>query len=220
MRIILFFCSLILALSLLAGLNQSFAQSAKNAGHDKEQAISTRFIQEVRLGVLAHNTGFSINSMSANQEDGVNVQGEIIFKRPKFLDKAYLWRPDPYIMASVNTVGDTSYGGFGLKWDKMFGKRQAWFAEGGLGYVLHNGQIDIPFPLGDPRNKSYDENNILFGSRDLFRLTLAVGRKLSPNWSAHIAYEHLSHGYILGSKRNQGNNSLGLRLAYHFSAGH
>ncbi|MEO0982903.1 MAG: acyloxyacyl hydrolase [Pseudomonadota bacterium] len=174
-------------------------------------AASAQLVQEVRAGGLAHNICV-VNCDNANQEDGFNVQGEIVFDRPDFFK--YLLKPRPFIVGSVNTAGDTSFGGFGLVWNWDFARK--WSLEPSLGYVIHTGELEVPFPIGDPRNLEFDENNILFGSRDLFRTTLALNRDLGDNWGVQVIFEHLSHGQILGDGRNQGNDSLGGRVYYRF----
>ncbi|MEL7128758.1 MAG: acyloxyacyl hydrolase [Pseudomonadota bacterium] len=173
-------------------------------------------VEELRFGVLAHNISVGINPGNENQEDGENIQGEIVFGSPPLLDRRWTGRPRPYIVGSVNTAGDTSFGGFGLLWNFDFGRGKKWSVEPGLGYIVHSGAIDLPFPIGDPQNTEFDENNILFGSRDLFRTTLALNRDLGQRWGMQIIYEHLSHGQILGQGRNQGNDSIGARVYFRF----
>jgi len=86
-----------------------------------------------------------------------------------------------------------------------------------LGFV-HDGTIDIPFPgmPGNLENEIVSEDNILFGSRDLFRTTFAINRHINERVGVSFVYEHLSHGQILGSGRNQGSDSLGGRVYYRF----
>lgn len=173
-------------------------------------------VAEVRVGVLAHNISVGINPGNENQEEGENVQAELTFHTPNFLKWKYFFNPHPYIVGSLNTAGNTSFGGVGLLWDWEFGKNKAWAVETGLGYIVHNGELDIQFPAGDPRNAGFDDNNILFGSRDLFRTTVALGRDFGPRWGGQVIYEHLSHGQIIGNGRNQGNDSIGARVFYKF----
>jgi hypothetical protein len=79
-----------------------------------------------------------------------------------------------------------------------------------------NGEIDIPYPPGDPRNTEFANKNVLLGSRDLFRDTLAIERSFGSAFAIQIFYEHLSHGQILGQGRNQGMDELGLRGVIRF----
>jgi len=175
-------------------------------------------VAEARLGVLAWNPDIGINNSNTGQEDGVNLQGELLFHTPRFLRWKYFFSPEPYILGSVNTSGDTNFGGFGLSWDWQLGRKQQWEFESSFGYIVHDGTIDIPFPgvAGNAENAEVNENSILFGSRDLFRTTFAFNRHLDERWGVSLVYEHLSHGQILGSGRNQGSDSLGGRIYYRF----
>src|SRR5262245_5958959 len=100
-------------------------------------------VDSARLGVMKHNICVT-DCKNADKESGVNIAGELRFASPGFLSCA--GSPHPYVMASVNTDGNTSYGGVGLQWDFAFGGR--WHFEPGLGYVIHDGAINNPFPSG------------------------------------------------------------------------
>lgn len=175
-------------------------------------------VAEVRLGVIAFNPDIGINPSNEGQEGGVNLQGEVLFQTPRFLKWKYFFSPEPYILGSVNTAGDTNFGGVGLSWDWQLGRRRLWEFETSFGYVLHDGAIDIPFPdvAGSAENAAFTEDNILFGSRDLFRTTFSVNRHIGERWGVSAVYEHLSHGQIIGSGRNQGSDSFGGRIYYRF----
>lgn len=168
-------------------------------------------VRAIYGGVLYHDVALA-DPDSGNIEDPPNVQAEIQFESPRVF--RYILDPSVYFVGSLNTRGDTSFGGFGLNWKFYFAKK--WAFEPGIGYVVHNGALDQPFPNGDPRNSQFREDNILFGSRDLFRLTTGLTRDFGPHWSGQVLYEHLSHGQIIGRGRNQGLDSIGLRLAYRF----
>lgn len=172
-------------------------------------------VRAVHVGVLYHDVPLA-NGDSGGIEDAPNVQAEIQFESPKPF--RYILDPSIYLMGSLNTRGDTSFGGFGLNWKFHFAKN--WAIEPGVGYVVHTGEIDIPFPPGDPRNVEFSSENILFGSRDQFRLTLGLTRHFGPRWAGQLYYEHLSHGQIIGDGRNQGLDSIGLRAAYRFRDRH
>ncbi len=175
-------------------------------------------VSEVRLNVLAFNPDIGINPENNGEEDGVSLQGELVFQTPGFLKWKYLFSPEPFIVGSVSASGDTNFGGVGLSWDWQLGRKGLWELETNFGYIIHDGEIDIPFPddLGNPANQALDDENILFGSRDLFRTTIAINRHVNERWGVSFVYEHLSHGQILGSGRNQGSDSLGGRIYYRF----
>lgn len=160
---------------------------------------------------MAHNVCI-LDCDNADKEDGPNINGEIVFSSPDFL--SLIWSPRPYVMGSVNTAGDTSFGGAGLNWNWDFA--EGWSLEPGVGYVVHDGELDFPFPQGDPRNNPISESKVFLGSRDLFRTSLSLNRDLAGPWGVQLMYEHLSHGQILGNGRNQGLDNIGVRVRYAF----
>ena len=167
-------------------------------------------IDAINLGVLAHNICVT-DCKNADKEDGVNLTGELVFTSPDFLRWAFA--PRPYLLASVNTAGETSYAGGGVLWNWRFA--DDWGLEPGVGYVVHStDELDNPFPPGDARRGPFGDENLLLGSRDLFRTSLSLTRDLTPRLGVQLHFEHLSHGQILGEGRNQGLDEFGLRLSY------
>ncbi len=172
---------------------------------------ATAQVDSVRLGVMKHNICVS-DCKNADKESGVNINGELRFASPDFL--AWAFAPHPYVMASVNTDGNTSYGGVGLEWD--FPIAQGWHFEPGFGYVIHDGDINNPFPSGTQAAVDYSADHVLLGSRDLFRTNLALIWDISPDWALQGIYEHVSHGQILAKGRNQGLDEIGVRAVWRF----
>ncbi len=168
-------------------------------------------IESVRLGVMKHNICVT-DCKNADKESGVNIDGEIRFQSPGFLE--FMWSPKPYVMASVNTDGNTSFAGFGLQYDIPLG--DSFRIEPGFGYVLHDGSVNNPYPSGTQQAVDYSSNHVLLGSEDLFRSSLALTWKFSETWGVQAIYEHLSHGQILGKGRNQGLDELGVRAVWTF----
>ncbi len=173
-------------------------------------------VDELRVGVMAHNICVT-DCDNADKEHGVDLNAELAFASPSFMSRA--GAPRPYLVLSLNTAGETSYAGGGLVWTWRFAER--WRLEPGVGYVLHNNtsNLDNPYPPEDPRRGPFQEEELLLGSGDLFRTSLALTHDLTPRWGVQIAFEHLSHGEILGGDRNQGLDELGLRLSYRFGVG-
>src|SRR5262245_23506574 len=68
---------------------------------------------EIHVGVMQHNICVT-NCKNADKEDGPDIEFQVSFDSPEFLDWAF--SPQPYVLASVNTAGDTSFGGVGLEW--------------------------------------------------------------------------------------------------------
>ena len=174
-------------------------------------AAQAGFVEEGRIGLTQHNICV-LDCDNADKEDGPNVSAEIVFASPDFLSWAF--SPRPYVTASINTAGATSFGGAGLEWSIPVG--ESFEIEPGFGYVLHDGAVANDFPNGDPRALEFSEENVLFGSEDLFRTSLGVTWNVNEKFGAQIIYEHLSHGQILGEGRNQGIDNIGLRLVYNF----
>lgn len=168
-------------------------------------------VAEIHGGVLQHNICVT-NCKNADKEDGPNVELQISFDSPDFL--AWAFSPQPYIMASLNTQGDTSFGGIGLEWRWDFA--EGWAIEPGVGYVVHDGKLENPYPNGSPQAAAFAESHLQLGSRDLFRTSLALTRDLPGPWEVQVLYEHLSHGQIIGEGRNQGVDQIGIRLGYRF----
>lgn len=175
---------------------------------------SAQILDEVRVGVADHNVCV-INCDNADKESGVDLSAEIVFNSPDFL--ALLLGPRPYLLASANTDGNTSFAGFGLHWNVDVAP--GWSLEPGLGYVVHDGALNFPFPQGDPRNDPVSARTVYFGSRDLFRTSVSINRDLGGPWGVQLMYEHLSHGQIIGEGRNQGLDNIGIRLRYALGQG-
>lgn len=188
-----------------------FAGAAAAGSGVGAQAQAEIPVRAIYGGALYHDVTLA-EAGSGGAERPPNVEIEVQLESPRVF--RYIADPSIYFVGSLNTRGDTSFGGFGLNWKFYFTKK--WAFEPGIGYVVHTGELDFPFPTGDPRNAGFADTNVLFGSRDLFRLTTGVTRDFGPRWSAQILYEHLSHGQIIGRGRNQGLDSIGLRLAYRF----
>lgn len=168
-------------------------------------------LSEARFGVMQENICV-LDCDNANKEDGLNVSAELLFASPDFLD--LVWSPKPYVMGSLTTNGNTSFGGAGLHWSFRFADK--WAFEPSFGYVIHDGEVASPFPQGDPRGDAFTEDHVLFGSRDLFRTTFGLHYDIDETWGAELMYEHLSHGQVLGNGRNQGIDNIGVRLSYTF----
>jgi lipid A 3-O-deacylase len=173
--------------------------------------VASAQIDSVRLGVMEHNICVT-DCKNADKEAGVNITGEVRFASPDGL--AWAGSPHPYLIVSLNTAGNTSYAGGGLQWD--WALAPGWRLEPGFGYVLHDGDINNPFASGTQAAVDYSARHVLLGSRDLFRTSLGLTWDVSAEFALQAIYEHLSHGQILGSGRNQGLDELGVRAVWRF----
>ncbi len=166
-------------------------------------------IDEIHVGVMQHNICV-INCKNADKEDGPNIELQLSFDSPSFL--SWAGSPQPYVMVSANTAGDTSFGGVGLEWRWDFAEN--WAIEPGVGYVIHDGEIENPYPSGSPQAAAFAAEHVQYGSRDLFRTSIGITRDFEGPWEGQLFYEHLSHGQILGTGRNQGVDQIGIRFGY------
>jgi lipid A 3-O-deacylase len=173
-------------------------------------------VEELRLGIVYHNIRIEEEGLAKPKEHGPNVEGEIVFSSPRAL--APIGAPRPYVMTSVNMHGDTSFAGAGLYWRWEF--TEGWAIEPGVGYVIHDGERDIPLdlPPDSPDSDAFEARHQLLGSRDLFRSSLALEREVGPRLAWQVYYEHLSHGHVLDNGRNQGLDEAGIRLVYRLGA--
>lgn len=168
-------------------------------------------VDEVHVGVMQHNICV-INCDNANKEDGPNIEFQLSFESPRFL--AWAASPQPYLVASINTAGNTSFGGAGLEWRWNFADR--WALEPGVGAVVHDGAVNNPFANGTPEAEAFSNEHVLLGSDVLFRTSIGLTYDFEGPWAVQLFYEHLSHGQILANGRNQGLDELGIRFGYQF----
>jgi len=152
-------------------------------------------ISEVRGGFYAHD----IDLVSFHREGGSDINGEILFSSPDFLDA--IWSPRPHIGATVNMSGNTSYAYAGLTWE--FDLPAGFFVDANLGGAVHDGYLDT--------DKGTRKS---LGSRALFRLGAALGYNLTEKWNVSLQFEHVSNAYL--ADPNEGMDNLGVRLGYRF----
>ena len=171
-------------------------------------------ISEVRFGISNFDEEILDLGISAvnGRESSVAINAEIIFEEPEFLKWALT--PQPYINATLNLEGETSFGGAGLMWRQSFNDK--FYGDFSFGLAIHDGTNRV-----DQNNLSFFEileradEEISFGSRILFRQQLTLGYRVTDDWSAEIFGEHLSNGQILGSV-NEGVDILGVKASKRF----
>ncbi len=172
-------------------------------------------ITEVRVGISDFDeTTLDLGISAVNgRENSVAINGEIIFEEPEFLKWALT--PQPYINATINLEGETSYGGAGLLWRQTFGDK--FYGDFAFGLVVHTGTnvVDRDNALSFFEFIELTNEEISFGSRILFREQLTLGYRITDKWSAEVFAEHLSNGQILGSV-NEGVDILGLKASKRF----
>jgi len=152
-------------------------------------------VSEVRGGVYAHDISF----WSFHRENGADINGEVLFVSPSWLEA--IWAPRPHLGVTVNTDGNTSHAYGGLTWE--YDLPSDFFVDANLGLSVHNGYLDT--------NKSKRKS---LGSPVLFRLGAALGYNLTEKVNVSVQFEHMSNAYL--ANPNEGMDNVGLRLGYRF----
>jgi lipid A 3-O-deacylase len=106
--------------------------------------------------------------------------------------------PSPYVLASVNVDGKTSFVAAGLSW--KFGDKV--YVRPGIGFALN-----------DNYKTKFDRFGVQsdLGSVLLFEPELALGAKLLPDLAIEAAWTHISHAQIFGGQ-NPGLDVIGVRM--------
>jgi hypothetical protein len=187
---------------LLPGL--ALAQSTGPRIHAGEGIAGV--FSEVRGGAIWHDP--------SAKEDSFAVNGEVLFASPvpaslvAGLDPVYRWALEPRVHLGVtaNTGGKTTKGYFGLTWTTMLATD-----------VLRRGDgIRFDFFFGGSVNDGLHDRRLPdrkdLGGNLLFHVGGEIGYQIDPIWSVSFFVDHDSNADT--AKRNQGLNSLGLRLGY------
>lgn len=151
---------------------------------------------EIFGGVFAHDVETPITR--SGQENGVDLH--IGWRGERIAALRAIGAPAPHVFASLNTVGDTSFAGFGITW--RLGRGPVYF-QPGIGLAIHNGRSA----------RTVTPDRIDFGSRILFVPEAAIGVRIDDRWSVEAAIVHLSHAQIFSSQ-NPGSDNLGVRVNY------
>lgn len=148
------------------------------------------------------------------KESSFAINGELLLASPvparltEGLDPLYRWvfQPRPHLGFIANTAGNTSKGYFGLTWT-TFLARDLFRPGDGLRFdFLFGGSINDG--LHDRRLPDRKD----LGGNLLFHVGGEIGYQFDRNWSVSLFLDHDSNAGT--AKRNQGLNSLGLRLGY------
>ena len=162
---------------------------------------------EFRFGVTAHD-------LADHVEDGPNVTLELLFESPDWLEP--IWEPRPFVYGSFNTNGLTNFGAVGLAWDWEIADNLDFEFTTGLSYNDGVDDIDPNSAPDDPERIRLATTRALLGNSILFYNGLGLDYDLNETWSVGAYYEHISHGQILASGRNQALDNAGVRLSYRF----
>lgn len=152
-------------------------------------------LSEVRIGWMLHDAGI----FGRSEEEGFDIDGELLFASPDVLD--VIWSPRPLLGVSVNTAGDTSQVYGGLAWDWNF-----WgplFVEGSLGLSVHDGNLEASSP-----------DRKALGCRVLFRESVALGARFLERHSLSLMLTHISNATLCDN--NEGLDTIGIRYGFKF----
>jgi lipid A 3-O-deacylase len=152
-------------------------------------------VSEIRVGALVHDEG----PFSRNEEDGFDLNLEVLFVSPKFLD--IIWAPRPHLGANINSDNDTSQVYMGLSWEWSFWG--GWFAGFSLGGSVHDGKLET---LRTDRKE--------LGCRVLFRESIDVGYRFGGRHGISGFLDHISNANLCD--RNEGLENYGIRYGYKF----
>ena len=112
-------------------------------------------------------------------------------------------KPAPYVIASLNSSGDTSFAGVGLSWS--IGKGPV-YVRPAIGIVVHDGPGLRVNPVTRRRTD--------LGSRVLFEPEIALGYRIDERVSLEASWMHISQGQLLNGRQNPGIDMIGARLNY------
>lgn len=152
--------------------------------------------QEVFAGLYAHAVETPLTFETG--EGGADFQ--VGYRFPPLEALRPLGRPAPYVIASVNSQGDTSFAGAGLSWKLGSGRV---YVRPELGLVLHDGPS-----LRITETGRHTE----LGSRVLFEPGLSVGTQLTERIGIELSWIHISQGRLFNAEQNPGLDMWGARL--------
>ena len=132
-------------------------------------------------------------------ESGADIAGGVRFDPIEALGA--VGKPAPYVIASVNTAGDTSFAGAGLAW--TIGKGPV-YVRPAVALVVHDG----PLARFDP----VTGRGTGLGSRVLFEPEVGVGYRFSRRFSAEASWMHISHARLFNARQNPGIDMIGVRF--------
>ena len=153
-------------------------------------------LDEVRLGVLGHDIGLGVH----HREDGVDLNGELLFAVPPPLDKLGAFAPRPHLGVTVNSGGKNSFVYGGLTWTLPLGR---FFGNLGFGGAVHDGP-----------DQSVTDDHKGLGTRFLFHESLELGWRLTADLRISFYLEHVSNADT--GTHNPGLTNAGLRMGFTF----
>lgn len=172
-------------------------------GGVEQAGAHDRLVDEAKVGVMAHDIGLT----GRHVEGGADINGEILFVSPNFLD--VIGAPRPHIGGWVNTSGNTDAAYAGLTWGlpivkSIFGPSDALTIYGSLGGAVQDGYVDGVPPPGRKR----------LGSPVLFRTSVELGYQITSVYGISMLLDHMSNANL--ARHNAGITNIGARVGVKF----
>lgn len=155
--------------------------------------------QEAFAGVYAHAVDTPLTL--ATNEGGTDV--ELGYRFAPLVALTAIGKPSPYLVGSLNTAGDTSFGGAGLSWRIGAGPL---YLRPAVGLVVHDG----PRYRVDPATGLRSD----LGSRVLFEPELGLGYQVTGKVALEASWTHISGARVFNSQQNPGIDMWGARINY------
>ena len=183
----------------------AFAAVAAMACGTEDARAENGFIDEVRLGVLDHDTGL----VGTSKEDGVDIGLEFL-SRP--LSSLPLGSPRLVFGGLVNSEGQTNQSYAGLMARSEFAEDalrtgDGFFLEGTVAVAWHDGKLDV---TGTPEEEEWKSHGSSWG----FRTGFGVGYRIDETWTVALSFHHFSNADL--AQPNEGTNDVGLRIGMGF----
>lgn len=187
--------------TLIVGPAGSQVARAVAVSRGEEEANLGPLLQAVRAGILRHDAAFFGN----REEEGFDINAEVQFRPFRFMIP--IGAPRPIVGMSINTSGDTNqiYAGFSWQWEDVIIENL--FMGFSLGFSLHDGALTRFDPEDADQGKE-------FGLRLLFRESVEIGYRITPQHSVSLMLDHISNANIADA--NEGLDGLGIRYGYRF----
>ena len=152
--------------------------------------------QEAFVGAYVHevDTPFTLHTGEAGADLAVG------YRFAPLEPLRAIGRPAPYVIASLNSAGDTSFAGAGVSW--TIGKGPV-YVRPAAALVVHDG----PGFRRDSAGRRTD-----LGSRVVFEPEIALGYRIDERFSLEASWMHLSHATLFNGEQNPGIDMIGARL--------
>lgn len=176
-----------------------------NVAEAQESFVLSDIIDEVRVGVHAHNAHYSLWPVYVGEWDLGNIHDvsfDVLFHSPQVDAFRWIGSPRPELGTTINFSGLESTFHAGLTWQvPVF--ETPFFLEGTFGAALHNGYLT-----------SAPEGRKNLGCRINFYERFGVGVNITENATALLTYEHMSNAELC--EANGGYSNFGLRVGMKF----